>query len=200
MAPPPLSFELETSTRVVIAIGVIDHLRTPESDRFPDLLPNAPRALLKARANRGRLRRPVDRRMACRDARCGQLAPPTERRRAFGSGIESDSQAAWPDAQPTWRDMTTARVYPRDYYADAEDSPEQQPIFLLHGDRRDDPNAFLSTIGSRSWRRARPEVTMGALFNTEAQRDKVIQWYGAVERGRETRGPLAAYVDSRRRR
>ena len=41
---------------------------------------------------------------------------------------------------------------------------------------------------------------MRALFNTRAQRDEVIERYGADERGRETLGRLAAYVESRRRR
>ena len=45
---------------------------------------------------------------------------------------------------------------------------------------------------------------MHVLFNTEGQRDQVIQAlgerYGADERGRETLGRLAAYVESRRRR
>src|SRR5437867_183118 len=47
--------------------------------------------------------------------------------------------------------------------------------------------------------RGRREVTMRAEFNTEAQCDEVIERYSADERGRETLGRLAAYVQSSRR-
>ena len=40
---------------------------------------------------------------------------------------------------------------------------------------------------------------MRALFNTNAQRDEVIERDGADERSRETLGRLAAYVESSRR-
>jgi uncharacterized protein YndB with AHSA1/START domain len=73
-------------------------------------------------------------------------------------------------------------------------------IVLLHGDHADDPNAFLSTITLMERGEDVTEVTMRALFNTKAQRDEVIERYGAVERGRETLGRLAAYVESRRGR
>ena len=41
---------------------------------------------------------------------------------------------------------------------------------------------------------------MRALFNTKGQRDEVIERYSADERGRETLGRPATYVESRRRR
>jgi hypothetical protein len=44
------------------------------------------------------------------------------------------------------------------------------------------------------------EVTMRALFNSKALRDRVTERDGADERGRETLGGLAAYVESHRRR
>ena len=62
------------------------------------------------------------------------------------------------------------------------------------------PNAFMSTITLAERGEDVTEVTMRALFNTRAQRDEVIERYGADERGRETLGRLAAYVESSRRR
>ena len=41
---------------------------------------------------------------------------------------------------------------------------------------------------------------MHVLFNTEGQRDQVIQALGADKRGREPLARLAAYVESRQRR
>ena len=73
-------------------------------------------------------------------------------------------------------------------------------IVLLHGDHPDDPNAFLSTITLTERGEDATEVTLRALFNTKAQRDEVIERYGADVRGRETLGRLAAYVKSRRGR
>jgi hypothetical protein len=60
------------------------------------------------------------------------------------------------------------------------------------------PNAFLSTITLAEWGEDVTEVTMRALVNTSAQRDEVIERQVADERGRETLGRLAAYVESRR--
>ena len=62
------------------------------------------------------------------------------------------------------------------------------------------PNAILSTITLAERGEDVTEVTMRALFNTKAQRDEVIERYGADERGRETLGRLVAYVESSRRR
>ena len=61
-------------------------------------------------------------------------------------------------------------------------------------------NAFLSTI---TLAERGEDVTAGddaALSNAKAQRDEVIERYGADERGRETLLRLAAYVESSRRR
>ena len=62
------------------------------------------------------------------------------------------------------------------------------------------PNAFFPTITVAERGEDVTEVTTHVLFNTEAQRDEVIQAYGADERGRETLARLAAYVESRQRR
>jgi hypothetical protein len=43
-------------------------------------------------------------------------------------------------------------------------------------------------------------MTRKLIYFMLAQRDEVIERYGADERGRETLGRLAAYVESRRRR
>jgi hypothetical protein len=41
---------------------------------------------------------------------------------------------------------------------------------------------------------------MRALFNTKEQRDEVIARWGAIERGIETLGRLAVYVEAQQRR
>jgi uncharacterized protein YndB with AHSA1/START domain len=70
--------------------------------------------------------------------------------------------------------------------------PPERLVFL-YGDMPDDPNAFLSTV-TLVERGGATEVTMRALFNTRAQRDDVVARFGALERGQETLGRLAAYV------
>ena len=70
-------------------------------------------------------------------------------------------------------------------------------IVFLYGDYAGDPNAFLSTVTFVE-RGEVTELTMRALFNTKEQRDEVVERYGAIERGRETLGRLAAYVEARK--
>ena len=72
-------------------------------------------------------------------------------------------------------------------------------IVFLYGDYADDPNGFLATV-TLVERGETTEITMRALFNTKEQRDEVIERYGAIERGRETLGRLAAYVEARKGR
>ena len=38
------------------------------------------------------------------------------------------------------------------------------------------------------------EITLRAVFKTKAQRDEVVERYGAIEGGQQTLGRLAAYV------
>jgi uncharacterized protein YndB with AHSA1/START domain len=76
--------------------------------------------------------------------------------------------------------------------------PPERLVFL-YGDYADDPNAFLSTVTFVE-RGDVTELTMRALFNTKEQRDEVVERYGAIERGRETLGRLAAYVEARKGR
>jgi len=68
-------------------------------------------------------------------------------------------------------------------------------IALLHGERRDDPNAFASVLtfapegtGTR--------IEMRTVFRTKAQRDEAIEKYHAIEGGQQTLGNLAAYVEA----
>jgi uncharacterized protein YndB with AHSA1/START domain len=72
-------------------------------------------------------------------------------------------------------------------------------IVFLYGDRPDDPDAFLSTV-TLVERDGVTELTMRALFNTKEQRDEVVEKYGAIERGQETLGRLAAYVEAQKGR
>ncbi|MBS0296104.1 MAG: SRPBCC family protein [Proteobacteria bacterium] len=66
-------------------------------------------------------------------------------------------------------------------------------IAMLHGERRDDPNAFHSVIsfraeGDATW------VEMRAVFPTKEMRDHVVEKYHAIEAGNQTLANLAAYV------
>jgi uncharacterized protein YndB with AHSA1/START domain len=79
-----------------------------------------------------------------------------------------------------------------------EIAPPERIVFL-YGDKPDDPSAFVSTI-TLVERGGFTEVTMRALFNTKQQRDEVVERYGAIERGQQTLGRLAAYVATQERR
>ncbi len=70
--------------------------------------------------------------------------------------------------------------------------PPERLVFL-HGDRPDDPKAFVSTV-TLVERGSATEVTMRAVFRTRAQRDEVVERYGAIEGGKQTLGRLALYV------
>src|SRR3954464_12454236 len=66
-------------------------------------------------------------------------------------------------------------------------------IALLHGESRDDPDAFESVVrfepeGTATW------VEMRTLFPTREQRDEAVERYHAVEAGRQTLSHLADYV------
>ncbi|WP_309103355.1 SRPBCC family protein [Microbacterium sp.] len=67
-------------------------------------------------------------------------------------------------------------------------------IAMLHGEHRDDPNAFESVLTFA------PEgdstrIEMRTLFPTTELRDEAVSTYGAIEGGRQTLGNLAAYVE-----
>ncbi|MEO3764176.1 SRPBCC family protein [Streptomyces sp. B8F3] len=66
-------------------------------------------------------------------------------------------------------------------------------IALLHGELRDDPNAFESVLtfvpdgaGTR--------IVMRTVFPTKELRDEAVEKYHAIEGGRQTLSHLAAYV------
>src|SRR6201989_3229535 len=66
-------------------------------------------------------------------------------------------------------------------------------IALLHGESRDDPNAFESVL---TFEPAGDEarVVMHTVFPTKDLRDEAVQKYHASEGGEQTLGNLAAYV------
>ena len=69
-------------------------------------------------------------------------------------------------------------------------------IALRHGARRDDPDAFDSSITFTAEGEA-TRVTMRTVFPTKQLRDLAVEKYHAVEGGRQTLANLAAYVADR---
>lgn len=66
-------------------------------------------------------------------------------------------------------------------------------IAMLHGETRDDPNAFESVLTFAS-QGAGTVVEMRTLFPTKELRDEAVEKYHAVEGGQQTLGKLADYV------
>lgn len=66
-------------------------------------------------------------------------------------------------------------------------------IALLHGESRDDPNAFESLL-TFAPDGAATRIEMRTVFPTEELRDEAVEKYHAIEGGRQTLGKLAAYV------
>lgn len=66
-------------------------------------------------------------------------------------------------------------------------------IAMLHGEYRDDPNAFESVLSFEP-DGAATRIEMRTLFPTKELRDEAIEKHGAIEGGRQTLGSLAAYV------
>ncbi|MFG2461623.1 SRPBCC family protein [Streptomyces sp. NPDC048523] len=66
-------------------------------------------------------------------------------------------------------------------------------IALLHGESRDDPNAFESVL---TFETAGDEtrIVMRTVFPTKELRDEAVEKYHAVEGGEQTLSNLAAYV------
>ncbi|MGW0038650.1 SRPBCC family protein [Gordonia sp. NPDC003376] len=69
-------------------------------------------------------------------------------------------------------------------------------IGLVHGERRDDPNAFESTITFTpdTAEPAGTRIEMRTVFPTKESRDEAVQKYHAIEGGEQTLGNLAAYL------
>ncbi|WP_055585264.1 SRPBCC family protein [Streptacidiphilus griseoplanus] len=66
-------------------------------------------------------------------------------------------------------------------------------IELLHGESRDDPNAFESVV-TFAPDGAATRVAMHTVFPTKELRDEAVEKYHAIEGGRQTLSNLAAYV------
>ena len=66
-------------------------------------------------------------------------------------------------------------------------------IALLHGESRDDPNAFESTLAFEPHGTA-TRIVMCTVFPTKQLRDQAVEKYHAIEGGQQTLSNLAAYV------
>jgi uncharacterized protein YndB with AHSA1/START domain len=66
-------------------------------------------------------------------------------------------------------------------------------IALLHGESRDDPNAFESTLVFTPHGTA-TRIVMRTVFPTRQLRDQAVEKYHAIEGGEQTLSNLAAYV------
>ncbi|MFI6582623.1 SRPBCC family protein [Embleya sp. NPDC050493] len=66
-------------------------------------------------------------------------------------------------------------------------------IAMLHGETRDDPNAFESVL-TFELDGAATRIEMHTVFPTKEQRDEAAEKYRAIERGRQTLSNLAAYL------
>ncbi len=68
-------------------------------------------------------------------------------------------------------------------------------IEMLHGEYREDPNAFESIL-TFAPDGAATRIEMRTVFPTTALRDEAVEKYHAIEGGQQTLGNLAAYVTS----
>ncbi len=68
-----------------------------------------------------------------------------------------------------------------------------QRIAMLHGESRDDPNAFESVL-TFAPDGAATRIEMRTLFPTRELRDEAVEKYHAIEGGRQTLSNLAVYV------
>ena len=66
-------------------------------------------------------------------------------------------------------------------------------IALLHGESRDDPNAFESVL-TFAPDGAAIRIEMRTVFPTKELRDDAVEKYHAIEGGQQTLSNLAAYV------
>jgi len=66
-------------------------------------------------------------------------------------------------------------------------------IALLHGESRDDPNAFESVLMFTP-DGAATRIEMRTVFPTKELRDEAVEKYHAIEGGQQTLSKLAAYV------
>lgn len=80
----------------------------------------------------------------------------------------------------------------REWISWTEITPPER-ISLLHGEFRDDPNAF-ETVFTFVPDGTGTRLEMRTVFPTKELRDEAVEKYGAVEGGRQTLASLAAYV------
>ena len=66
-------------------------------------------------------------------------------------------------------------------------------IALVHGESRDDPNAFSSVLTFEA-DGAETRIVMRTVFPTKELRDEAVEKYGAIEGAQQTLYHLAAYV------
>ena len=105
----------------------------------------------------------------------------TTRAFAFRVGGEWDFVMHGPDGTDYQEWITWTEIVP----------PER--IALVHGESRDDPNAFESVLtfepaGDRT------RVVMRTVFPTKQLRDEAVEKYHAIEGGEQTLANLATYV------
>ena len=105
----------------------------------------------------------------------------TTRSFAFGVGGAWDFVMHGPDGTDYQEWITWREIVP----------PER--IALLHGESRDDPDAFESVL---AFEPAGDEtrIVMRTVFPTRELRDEAVEKYHAIEGGEQTLGNLAAYV------
>lgn len=80
----------------------------------------------------------------------------------------------------------------REWITWTEIAPPQR-IALLHGEFRDDPNAFTSVLTFTA-DGAATRIEMRTVFPTKQMRDELVEKYHVIEGGQQTLGKLAAYV------
>src|SRR5919205_1850026 len=105
----------------------------------------------------------------------------TTRAFEFRVGAEWDFVMHGPDGTDYQEWITWREIVP----------PER--IALLHGESRDDPNAFESVLtfepaGEQTW------IELRTVFPTKELRDEAVEKYHAIEGGEQTLRNLAAYV------
>ncbi|MFF7527057.1 SRPBCC family protein [Streptomyces pseudovenezuelae] len=105
----------------------------------------------------------------------------TTRSFTFSVGGEWDFVMHGPDGTDYQEWITWREIVP----------PER--IALLHGESRDDPNAFESVLTFEP-AGGQTRIEMRTLFPTRELRDEAVEKYHAVEGGEQTLRNLAAYV------
>ena len=105
----------------------------------------------------------------------------TTRSFEFGEGGAWDFVMHGPDGTDYSEWITWTEIVP----------PER--IALLHGESRDDPNAFESVL-TFAPDGAATRIAMRTVFPTKQLRDEAVEKYHAIEGGQQTLSNLAAYV------